>query len=121
MPDQAREESHDLRAKVARHLGMRLTLAWDGTAPPTDPFSQSESSTRQPSDAPASLPLNAWNLSKVWGRKPGNRVIDDLELTLEPGRLRWIGGSNGVGKTTLDTQTSVGCFDQSKIGSHPRR
>ncbi len=35
------------------------------------------------------------------GAKPGNRVIDDLELTLEPGTLTWIGGSNGVGKTTL--------------------
>ncbi len=46
-------------------------------------------------------PLDAWNLTKVWGRKPGNRVIDDLELTLEPGTLTWIGGSNGVGKTTL--------------------
>jgi energy-coupling factor transporter ATP-binding protein EcfA2 len=28
-------------------------------------------------------------------------VIDDLELTLEPGTLTWIGGSNGVGKTTM--------------------
>lgn len=46
-------------------------------------------------------PLDAWNITKVWGRKPGNRVIDDLELTLEPGTLTWIGGSNGVGKTTL--------------------
>jgi ABC-type multidrug transport system ATPase subunit len=36
-----------------------------------------------------------------WGRKPGNRVIDDLDLTLEPGTLTWIGCSNGVGKTTL--------------------
>jgi ABC-type branched-subunit amino acid transport system ATPase component len=45
--------------------------------------------------------LNAWNITKVWGRKPGNRVIDDLDLTLQPGTLRWIGGSNGVGKTTL--------------------
>jgi ABC-2 type transport system ATP-binding protein len=41
------------------------------------------------------------NVTKIWGRKPGNRVIDDLELTLHPGTLTWIGGSNGVGKTTL--------------------
>jgi len=46
-------------------------------------------------------PLDAWNLTKVWGRKPGNRVIDGLELTLEAGTVTWIGGSNGVGKTTL--------------------
>ena len=45
--------------------------------------------------------MHAWNITKVWGRKPGNRVIDDLDLTLEPGTLTWIGGSNGVGKTTL--------------------
>lgn len=50
---------------------------------------------------PALLPLDAWNITKVWGRKPGKRVIDGLELTLEPGTLTWIGGSNGVGKTTL--------------------
>jgi ABC-2 type transport system ATP-binding protein len=46
-------------------------------------------------------PLDAWNLTKVWGRNPGNRVLDDLELTLEPGTLTWIGGSNGTGKTTM--------------------
>lgn len=46
-------------------------------------------------------PLDAWNLTKIWGRKPGNRVIDGLELTLDPGTLSWIGGANGVGKTTL--------------------
>jgi ABC-type transport system involved in cytochrome c biogenesis ATPase subunit len=28
-------------------------------------------------------------------------VIDDLDLTLEPGTLTWTDGSNGVGKTTL--------------------
>jgi ABC transporter len=50
---------------------------------------------------PVPLPLHAWNITKIWGRKPGNRVIDDLDLTLEPGTLTWIGGSNGVGKTTL--------------------
>jgi ABC-type multidrug transport system ATPase subunit len=73
------------------------------SAPQTipDPFSESELTSRWPSDAPAPLPLNAWNITKVWGRKPGNRVIDDLDLTLEPGTLTWIGGSNGVGKTTL--------------------
>ena len=49
----------------------------------------------------ASTPLHAWDITKVWGRKPGNRVIDKLELTLEPGTLTWIGGSNGVGKTTM--------------------
>jgi ABC-2 type transport system ATP-binding protein len=69
--------------------------------PSIAPFSDGESTSRQLSDAPASLPLNAWNLTKVWGRKPGNRVIDDLELTLEPGTLTWIGGSNGAGKTTM--------------------
>ena len=41
------------------------------------------------------------SVTKMWGRKPGNRVIDDLNLTLEPGTLTWIGSSNGVGKTTL--------------------
>jgi ABC-2 type transport system ATP-binding protein len=28
-------------------------------------------------------------------------VLEDLELTLEPGSLTWVGGANGVGKTTL--------------------
>ena len=57
------------------------------------PFSQRESTPRQPSDSDTSgaAALHAWNITKVWGRKPGNRVIDDLELTLEPGTLTWIG------------------------------
>jgi ABC-type multidrug transport system ATPase subunit len=69
----------------------------------TAPFPQSDSTPpREREDhAYAWPPLDAWNLTKVWGRKPGRKVIDDLELTLEPGTLTWIGGSNGVGKTTL--------------------
>jgi ABC-type transport system involved in cytochrome bd biosynthesis fused ATPase/permease subunit len=78
---------------------------WASASPLMAPYSHSqrESNPRQPrdSDTSAPLPLNAWNITKVWGRKPGNRVIDDLDLTLEPGTLTWIGGSNGVGKTTL--------------------
>jgi ABC-type multidrug transport system ATPase subunit len=28
-------------------------------------------------------------------------VLDDVSLTLEPGTLTWVGGRNGVGKTTM--------------------
>jgi ABC-2 type transport system ATP-binding protein len=65
------------------------------------PRAPSESDPRPVESAYTWPPLDAWNLTKVWGRKPGKCVIDDLELTLEPGTLTWIGGSNGVGKTTL--------------------
>lgn len=70
-------------------------------APLTAPIPEIESAAQRAGGESAPLPLDAWNLTKVWGRKPGNRVIDDLELTLEPGTLTWIGGSNGVGKTTM--------------------
>jgi ABC-type multidrug transport system ATPase subunit len=74
---------------------------------------------------PSQTPLSAHGLTKVWGSKPGNRVIDGLELTLEAGTLTWIGGSNGVGKTTMlrvlagligPTEGNVHMF-----GLHPER
>jgi len=70
-------------------------------APMSMPVSPGESDPRREESDYAWPPLDAWNLTKVWGKKPGNRVIDGLELTLEPGTLTWIGGSNGAGKTTL--------------------
>jgi ABC-2 type transport system ATP-binding protein len=45
-------------------------------------------------------PLVLRNVSKRWqnDRPP---VLDDVSLTLEPGTSNWVGGRNGVGKTTL--------------------
>lgn len=45
-------------------------------------------------------PLALHAVSKRWssGHSP---VLDDVSLTLEPGTSTWIGGRNGVGKTTL--------------------
>jgi len=39
-------------------------------------------------------------LTKRW-RKDLPLVLDDLHLTLEPGTTTWVGGRNGVGKTTM--------------------
>jgi ABC-2 type transport system ATP-binding protein len=48
------------------------------------------------------VPLDAWDLTRSWGKGDSRVcVIEHLELTLEPGSLTWIGGANGVGKTTL--------------------
>jgi ABC-type multidrug transport system ATPase subunit len=62
-------------------------------------------------DAPASVapageldrdaaPLRLKSISKRW-RKDLPLVLDNLELTLEPGTATWVGGRNGIGKTTM--------------------
>lgn len=45
-------------------------------------------------------PLEIQNVVKRWGR---NRppVLNGIDLTMERGQLVWVGGRNGVGKTTL--------------------
>jgi ABC-2 type transport system ATP-binding protein len=49
---------------------------------------------------PVAAPLMLRGLSKRW-RKDLPLVLDELDLTLEPGTKTWIGGRNGVGKTTM--------------------
>lgn len=46
------------------------------------------------------LPLQVAGVTKTWNKKLGP-VLDAVSFTLEPGMLAWIGGHNGVGKTTL--------------------
>ncbi len=58
---------------------------------------------RQPwlrTPATAAAPLMLRGVSKRW-RKDLPLVLDDLGLTLEPGTSTWVGGRNGVGKTTM--------------------
>jgi ABC-2 type transport system ATP-binding protein len=45
-------------------------------------------------------PLSMLNVCKRW-RKNLPPVLDRLDLTLEPGTTTWVGGRNGVGKTTM--------------------
>ncbi len=45
-------------------------------------------------------PLAIRGVSKRW-RADLPQVLDGLDLTLEPGTKTWIGGRNGVGKTTM--------------------
>lgn len=45
-------------------------------------------------------PLALRDVSKRW-RKDLPLVLDDLSLSLAPGTKTWIGGRNGVGKTTM--------------------
>lgn len=48
--------------------------------------------------APAPQPLQAAKLCKNYGKQP---VLQDLDLTFEPGRIYGLIGRNGAGKTTL--------------------
>jgi ABC-type multidrug transport system ATPase subunit len=48
----------------------------------------------------AELPLVVQRVSKQWRRAPA-RVLDEVDLSVGPGTAVWIGGDNGVGKTTL--------------------
>ena len=57
-----------------------------------------------PSEAPAHAPgvplLELEHLHHRWkGPKPP--ILNDVSLTLRAGEVTWIGGRNGVGKTTL--------------------
>jgi ABC-2 type transport system ATP-binding protein len=46
------------------------------------------------------IPLAIRGVTKRW-RRELPPVLDDVELALEPASTTWIGGRNGVGKTTL--------------------
>ncbi|HEY2283737.1 MAG TPA: ABC transporter ATP-binding protein [Solirubrobacteraceae bacterium] len=48
----------------------------------------------------AAAPLMLRGLTKRW-RKDLPLVLDSLDLTLLPGTITWVGGRNGVGKTTM--------------------
>jgi ABC-2 type transport system ATP-binding protein len=61
------------------------------------------------------------SLHKTWGDL---KVLDDVELVLDAGTTTWIGGANGVGKTTL-LRIAAGliCPDEGVVdldGLHPR-
>jgi ABC-2 type transport system ATP-binding protein len=49
---------------------------------------------------PMAVPMRLRNLSKRW-RKDLPPVLAGLDLTLAPGTATWVGGRNGVGKTTM--------------------
>jgi ABC-type multidrug transport system ATPase subunit len=69
-----------------------------GEAPVDDAISRERITAGQPSASKALLELEA--LYHRWkGPKPP--VLDDVSLTLREGEVTWIGGRNGVGKTTL--------------------
>lgn len=54
-------------------------------------------------------PLRLRGLSKRW-RKDLPLVLDGLDLTLEPKTTTWVGGRNGVGKTTM-LRVAAGLID----------
>jgi ABC-type multidrug transport system ATPase subunit len=61
-------------------------------------------------------------LRKSWG---DTVILDDLELVLDRGTLNWVGGTNGIGKTTLLRICAGLIAPDSGIvdldGLHPRR
>ena len=52
------------------------------------------------SDEPAAPALELTDVHHHWRKRP-TPVLDDVSLTLRPGTVTWVGGRNGVGKTTL--------------------
>jgi len=46
------------------------------------------------------VPLRLRGVSKRW-RSDLPLVLDELDLALEPGTSTWVGGRNGIGKTTM--------------------
>jgi ABC-2 type transport system ATP-binding protein len=72
--------------------------------------------------APAGELFAVHRLRKSWGDRV---ILDDLELVLDRGTLNWIGGTNGIGKTTLLRICAGLIMPDSGIvdldGLHPRR
>jgi ABC-2 type transport system ATP-binding protein len=62
-----------------------------------------------PQPEPVAAPLRLRGLSKRW-RADLPLVLDGLDLTLEPGTATWVGGRNGVGKTTM-LRVAAGLID----------
>jgi ABC-2 type transport system ATP-binding protein len=78
-------------APPARASDLRLKLV-----PPAQESDRDPRSSR----AAAAVPLALHAITKRW-RSNQAPVLDDVELALEPGTSTWVGGRNGVGKTTL--------------------
>ena len=51
-------------------------------------------------DTDGAWPLRLAGVTKRWDKRQAP-VLDGLSLTLNPGELTWVGGENGVGKTTM--------------------
>lgn len=75
-----------LQARTSLALVDRVSNA-DGMGPPLAPDD-------------GAYPLAIRGVTKRW-RKDQPPVLDGVDLALEPGTLTWVGGRNGVGKTTL--------------------
>ena len=65
--------------------------------------------SRAPASPPQKYALALRGVSKAWGSGTG-RVLDRLELLIEPGTVTWVGGRNGAGKTTM-LRVAAGLID----------
>jgi ABC-2 type transport system ATP-binding protein len=90
--------SLQLSASAPGHLTEQGTAGLAEPAPPTDAMSSRKPDAGAAREAIA--PLSLRGLTKRW-RKDLPLVLDDLHLTMEPGSITWVGGRNGVGKTTM--------------------
>lgn len=75
------------------------TSVRSGYVPPSSRFDAAAPSTWRPEVSDA-CPLAIRGVGKRWQRNLPP-VLDGVELRLEPATKTWIGGRNGVGKTTL--------------------
>jgi ABC-type multidrug transport system ATPase subunit len=78
------------------------TLSAAGLAKRVQSLGGQRADGRASGSAPES-PLGSTGLSvsrvdKHWGKR---QILREVELTVEPGALAWVGGRNGAGKTTL--------------------
>jgi ABC-type multidrug transport system ATPase subunit len=60
-------------------------------------------------DGRADTPMLLCGLTKRW-RDDQPAVLDDVSLALDPGTATWVGGRNGVGKTTM-LRVAAGLID----------
>ena len=80
---------------MTNHASLKTPPARVGAHPPA---AAAGSGAQPRSDASARDGLVVRAVSKRWGERV---VLDAAELTIAPGSSAWIGGNNGVGKTTL--------------------
>lgn len=77
-----------------------MSLRSDFAAAPTEQQDRGRAGAVGAQAGADANPLRLCALSKRW-RKDLPLVLDDLDLTLAPGTATWVGGRNGVGKTTM--------------------
>ena len=89
-----------LRQAAVRQASAATNGAAIENGAPVHPVELERGPRRRSSSPTAAFPLTLRGVGKRWTKKQAP-VLDGVDLTLDLGTKTWVGGRNGVGKTTL--------------------